>query len=190
MEFLTIHEVSRQFDISSRVARYRLHQLLQVGKLVEGPDYRRYDFVDDQHFVWRINPLGFMRETGFKPAAEPPAPPSPESGPVDKPDPSVTKVGNHGAPLVGNVDTQRPQADNQPQASVTKVAPALDTKPSPPGLEREMIDLLKSQMQTKDGQISELTDQNQNLSDTNLKLIGETVQQAKKSDSAPPDRRN
>jgi hypothetical protein len=34
-----------------------------------------------------------------------------------------------------------------------------------------MIDLLKSKMKTKDGRISELTDQNLNLSDTNLKLI-------------------
>ena len=72
MEFLTIHEVSRQFDIPSRVVRYRLHQLMQAGKLVEGADYRRDDFVDDQHFVWRINPISFMRETGFKPAAKPP----------------------------------------------------------------------------------------------------------------------
>jgi len=41
-----------------------------------------------------------------------------------------------------------------------------------------MIDLLKSQVQVKDGQIRELTDHNRNLSDTNLKLIGRTVQQA------------
>ena len=110
MEFLTIHEVSRQFDIPSRVVRYRLHQLMQAGKLVEGADYRRDDFVDDQHFVWRINPISFMRETGFKPAAKPPAPPSPESAsaPVNRPDPDVTKVGDQGAPFVDNVDTQRP----------------------------------------------------------------------------------
>ena len=40
MEFLTIHEASRQFDIPSRVVRYRLHQLMLAGKLEEGADYR------------------------------------------------------------------------------------------------------------------------------------------------------
>ena len=147
--------------------------------MADGPDYRRDDYVDEQHFVWRINPVSFMRETGLRLAAKPPAPPSPEPALVNKPDPGVTKFGDHGAPFVDSVDTQRPPVVNQPPGTVTKATPAVDTKPSPPGLEREMIDLLKSQVQVKDGQIRELTDQNRNLSDTNLKLIGQTVQQSK-----------
>ena len=62
MEFLTIHEVSRQFDIPARVVRYRLHQLRQAGKLAEDADYRRDDFVDEQHFVCK-RPAEILRRS-------------------------------------------------------------------------------------------------------------------------------
>ena len=50
MDFLTLHELSVQFDVSVRVLRHRLRQLLTEGKLVVGRDCRRDDFVDDTHF--------------------------------------------------------------------------------------------------------------------------------------------
>jgi hypothetical protein len=71
MDFLTIHELSVEFDIPARVLRYRFLQLRQEAKLAEGVDYRRDDFVDDQHFVWKINPVSFMRKTGLKPVTKP-----------------------------------------------------------------------------------------------------------------------
>ena len=64
MDFLTLHELSMQFDVPVRVLRYRLRQLLQAGKLIDSQDYRRDDYVDDTHFVWRLNPVSFMRATG------------------------------------------------------------------------------------------------------------------------------
>ena len=73
MEFLTIHELSRQFDTPARVIRYRFHKLRQVGKLAEDQDYRRDDLVDDQHFEWKINPVSFMRAAGMTLAATGPA---------------------------------------------------------------------------------------------------------------------
>ena|SRR5438093_6948863 len=69
MEFATIHQLSLEFDLPARVVRYRFHQLRQEGKLSESADWRRDDYVDDQHFVWKINPLSFMRETGLRPVS-------------------------------------------------------------------------------------------------------------------------
>ena len=51
MEFVTIHELSRQFDTPARVIRYRFHKLRQAGKLAEVQDYRRDDLVDEPHTV-------------------------------------------------------------------------------------------------------------------------------------------
>jgi len=179
MDFLTIHELSVEFDIPARVLRYRFLQLRQEAKLAEGVDYRRDDFVDDQHFVWKINPVSFMRETGLKP---------------------VTKT----APLVNEPDNQKPPVVtatvNQPQkiriqspggvnhsdnhipdigshrGNETATKPG--SKESDPSIEREMIDLLKGQIVVKDGQIRDLTDQTLKLNDLNVKLVGQTLKQA------------
>lgn len=43
-----------------------LRQLLLAGKLIENEDCRRDDFVDDTHFVWRVDPVAFMRATGLR----------------------------------------------------------------------------------------------------------------------------
>jgi len=70
MEFVTIHQLSREFDLPARVVRYRFQQLRQEARLKDGEDYRRDDYVDEQHFVWKINPLSFIRETGLKPVSQ------------------------------------------------------------------------------------------------------------------------
>jgi hypothetical protein len=61
MEFVTIHDLSRELNVPARVIRYRLIHLIAEGKLKENEDFRRDDFKDDQHFIWKINPLSFMR---------------------------------------------------------------------------------------------------------------------------------
>jgi hypothetical protein len=66
MEFVTIHDLSRELNVPARVIRYRLIHLIAEGKLKEQEDFRRDDYKDDQHFVWKINPLSFMHQTGFK----------------------------------------------------------------------------------------------------------------------------
>jgi DNA-binding transcriptional ArsR family regulator len=65
MEFLTIHELSTQFDTTARIIRYHFHRLRRAGKLTEEQDFKRDNFVDDQHFEWRINPVSFMRASGM-----------------------------------------------------------------------------------------------------------------------------
>lgn len=172
MEFVTIHDLSRELNIPARVVRYRFHQLVEAQKLAEGDDYRRDEYVDDQHFVWRINPLSFMRETGLSPTLKIPAIPTlgtPASGP---------ELVNQPPPPVNNSVTNEPKPVNQPSESVTKSQP-VDTKPTGPSIEREMIDLIKEQLRTKDEQLREQSEHLKKINDLNVKLVGQTVQQAK-----------
>ncbi len=155
MDFLTLHELSVQFDVPVRVLRYRLRKLLQADKLVDGEDYRRDDFVDETHFVWRINPASLVRTTGYQPVAKP----------ATKTPPVVTQPGNEPQPIA----TSDPASGNQTLLNA-------DTKP--PGMEREMIDLLKGQVQVKDGQIADLTNQAKTLTALNEKLTGVVVHQS------------
>lgn len=155
MDFLTLHELSVELNISVRVLRHRLRQLLLAGKLIEDQDCRRDDFVDDTHFVWRVDSVAFTRATGLRP---------------------IHDLGNR-APLVDtHLANQRPTPANQPANIGEQTLLKLDTKL--PSIEREMIDLLKGQLTAKDGQIAELSGQNMKLNDVNLKLVGQTVQQS------------
>ena len=115
MEFLTIHELSRQFDTPARVIRYRFHKLRQAGKLAEVQDYRRDDLVDDQHFEWKINPVSFMHAAGMTLAATGPASALGNS-PATKSEPLVAKVDNQPPPPV----TETPRPVNQAAESVAK----------------------------------------------------------------------
>ena len=51
MELLTLHQLARQFNKPERQVRYRFHELIKAGKLIEGEDVR-----DEFHFAYRINP--------------------------------------------------------------------------------------------------------------------------------------
>jgi len=179
MNFLGIHEISVEFDIPSRVVRYRFHQLREANKLVESTDYRREDFVDDQHFVWKINPVSFMRETGLKPVTKP-------ASLVNESDnqksPVVTTTVNQPqksalqSPTSGNhTVNHEPNAGSQRGNDMVTKPGGKDAGPS---LEREIIDVLKGQLVVKDGQIRDLTDQTLKLNDLNVKLVGQTLQQA------------
>jgi len=175
MEFLTIHELSTQFDTTARIIRYHFHRLRRAGKLTEDHDFKRDKFVDDQHFEWKINPVSFMRASGMvlSPVA-----------PRTSPAPAVTNVATKPASVVIQTDNQTPPVvnkmppvDNQPSDTVTKPVNHPPAKSSEPGLEREIITLLKDQMRVKDGQITDLSEQNKKLNDLNVKLVGTTVQQ-------------
>ena len=48
MEFVTIHDLSRELNVPARVIRYRLIHLIAEGKPKEHDDFRRDDFKDDQ----------------------------------------------------------------------------------------------------------------------------------------------
>ena len=55
MEFVTIHNLSRELNVPARVIRYRLIQFIAEQKLKAPDDFRRNDYKDDQHNVWKIN---------------------------------------------------------------------------------------------------------------------------------------
>jgi len=169
MEFVTIHDLSRELNTPARVIRYRLINLIAEGKMKEGEDFRRDDFKDDQHFTWKINPLTFMRETGLKTVLD--TPPVNQSGnsvitPVNEP---VTKT----SPVVN-------QPVNNPPPAVTKSLTSDTSVDNKPSLEREMIDLLKDQIKIKDGQIHEQGEQLKDINDLNVKLTGTMLQQNQK----------
>jgi hypothetical protein len=71
MDFLTLHELSLQLDVSVRILRLRLHRLLAEGTLIEPRACLREGYVDATHFVWRVNPVAFMRATGYQSASRP-----------------------------------------------------------------------------------------------------------------------
>ena len=62
MNFYILHELVRELNRPERVIRYRFHALRELGKLAQGLDYVREDFVDEQHCVYKIDPLRFMEE--------------------------------------------------------------------------------------------------------------------------------
>ena len=71
MEFVTIHDLSRELNTPERVIRYRLINLIPAGKLKETEDFRRDEFKDDQPFTWKNHPLRCMPESGLKPVTTP-----------------------------------------------------------------------------------------------------------------------
>lgn len=154
MDFLTLHEFSLRFDIPVRVLRYRLRHLLQTGKLTDGEDFRRDDYVDETHFVWKINPISIARLIGARSVnATATQAPSGVTQIVSQPLPLVTHQPASGTPTLTNVDTKSSS------------------------IEREIIDLLKEQVRVKDGQIADLTAQSKTLTALHEKLTGAVVHQ-------------
>lgn len=175
MEFVTIHDLSRELNIAARVIRYRLINLIVENKLKEGDDFRRDEYKDDQHYVWKINPLSFMRETGLKRAT--PLPTKNDSV-VTKPITTDNKSDNQPLPTVNQTGNNPPPVGNEPTRPVTKPDNEPVAKSAGPSLEREMIDLLKDQIQVKDGQIEDLGEQLKETHGLNLKLTGTMLSQA------------
>lgn len=176
MEFVTIHDLSRELNIPARVIRYRLIQLIAEGKMKENADFRRDDFKDDQHFLWKINPLSFMHQTGLKPVTA-----------VNQIDDDLVTPGNK---TDNELDTGKVfhdkssstvvnQPDNNLLPPVSK-SNRMDNNAGNKSLEREMIDLLKDQIKVKDGQLREQGEQLKDLNDLNVKLTGTMLQQNQK----------
>jgi hypothetical protein len=124
------------------LSAYRLIHLIAEGKLKEHEDFRRDDFKDDQHFLWKIHPLHFMKESGLKPVVA-------NSLPTDN------KSDNQSLPTVNQSGNYHATANMEPPKVVTESANTADNKNADTTLAREMIDLLKDQIRVKDGQLRE-----------------------------------
>lgn len=191
MEFVTIHDLSRELNVPSRVIRYRFVNLVMDGKLKENDDYRRDDYKDEQHFTWKIHPLRFMQESGLKPVVNLATKEKESDAKLISTD---NKIVNESLPPVNQVGNQHAASSVEPPNVVTKTDnKAADTgnnsddsvnqtgnKTAEAALSREMIDLLKEQLKIKDGQ---LKDQGKQLSEThslNVRLTGTVVRQNEK----------
>jgi hypothetical protein len=156
MEFLTLHQLSRELDKPEKTLRYRFNQLKFENQLVEGVDYIRDDFVDEQHFVYKINPVTFLEKTKLHV--------------VPLPDNNLgTNTGTKEPELVTNVDTK-------PEDVVTKPDTNIGTNAYPPDLTADFIAVLKEQLKTKDEQLSYYRDQVKDLQEINNMAMGEVVQ--------------
>src|SRR3954453_8770773 len=71
MEFLTLHELSRRLNKPERQLRHKFKNLLKKNTLKEGEDFIREGYIDDQHFIFKINPLRFVELTQLNPAPLP-----------------------------------------------------------------------------------------------------------------------
>ena len=167
MEFVTIHDLSRELNVPARVIRYRLIHLIADGKLKEHEDVRSDDFKDDQHFIWKIHPLRFMHETGLNPTVT-------NSLPADN------NVDNQSLPMVDQIGNTHAAPSVEPTKSVTQLDNDAGNKTDDQSLAREMIDVLKDQLQVKDQQLQEQGDQIKETHELNLKLTGTMLQQSQK----------
>ena len=171
MEFLTLHELSRELNKPERQLRHKFKNLLKQNTLIEGEDFIREGYIDEQHFVFKINPVRFVALTQLNPAP--------------LPDTTGYQVGNNldnngyqgGTKSVNTVDTNPPESGtnsgSQQETNDTQEI-VLDD------ITNDYIELLKSQLREKDKQLSVKDDQLKAKDDL-LKLAHE---QAKEKDNA------
>lgn len=188
--FLTIHQLSTQFNVSARAIRGRLAKLVAAGKLIEHRDFERVNYIDANHFEWRVNPVAFLQASGLTLAPVKPRPLPHAEAPVN-----AVAVGEPaGSPLVNQEPASVSDSVNADDATVPQREPSARkmvhqpvneerADAAPRGFFREVIDLLKDQIGTKDRQIAEkdrqiadLTIQNKTVNDLNKNLTGKVIQ--------------
>jgi hypothetical protein len=156
MEFLTLHQLSRELDKPEKTLRYRFNQLKFENKLVEGEDYIRDDFVDENHFTYKINPVTFIQKTGLTRIPIP-----------------ANQLGTQMGTKEPEIDTNR---GNQKEETVTKSDTNVGTNSLPPDMAADFIAVLKEQLRVKDEQLKRATEQVKDLQEINNMAMGEVVQ--------------
>jgi hypothetical protein len=174
MEFLTLHELSRELNKPERQLRHKFKNFLKKNTLIEGQDFIREGYIDDQHFVFKINPVRFVELTQLHPAPPP-----------DTTDYQVgTTADNNGYQVatksVNNIDTTPQESgtnggNQQPHSSTSDTEEiVLDD------ITNDYIELLKEQLREKDKQLA-VKDEQLKSKDDLLKLAHE---QHKEKDNA------
>jgi len=190
MEYLTLHQLSRQFNKPERQVRYKFRELMKEGKLAEGDDFRKDDFVDEFHFAYKINPLRFMEEAKLdldqqvvtnivsKTEDVGSQSTSKEEGFDTNEDDDDKSVGSREEDDSYQSNSQDPELVSNP----ANHSPDIDTKF---GTERERaaennlsldyIETLKEQMRVKDSQIESYKEQLDGQSDVTRRAITELL---------------
>ena len=163
MNFLTLHELSRELNKPERQLRHKFKNLLKQNTLIDGEDFIREGYIDDQHFVFKINPLRFVELTQLNPA-----PP---------PDNNGYHVDNKS---VNTIDTTPPESgtnggNHQPPSSTSDTEEIILDD-----ITNDYIELLKEQLKEKDKQLA-VKDEQLKSKDELLKLVHE---QAREKDNA------
>jgi len=172
MEFLTLHQLSRELNKPEKVLRYKFKKLLKKNTLVEGEDFIREGYIDDKHFLFKINPIRFAQLTELSPS---PLPDTNGYQPGTNTDTNGYQVGTK---VVTNTDTKTPEADTN-IGNQQKTTDANDAQESfNKTVTNEFIDLMKEQLREKDKQLKEKDDQLKSK-DELLKIVQE---QAKEKD--------
>jgi hypothetical protein len=174
MEFLTLHELSRELNKPERQLRHKFKILLKKNTMVEGEDFIREGYIDDQHFVFKINPLRFAELTQLNPA------PLPDTTGYH----GVNNLDNNGyqggTKSVNNIDTTPQEfgttGSNQQSHSNTSDSQEIVID----DITNDFIDLLKEQLREKDKQLAVKDDQLKAKDD----LLILAHQQAKEKDNA------
>jgi hypothetical protein len=171
MGFLTLHELSRELNKPERQLRHKFKNLLKKNTLIEGEDFIREGYIDDQHFVFKINPLRFAQLTQLNPA---PLPDTSGYQVDNNLDNNGNQVGNQS---VNNIDTNPPElvttsGNHEQQSDAQEII--LDD------ITNDYIELLKEQLHEKDRQLS-VKDEQLKTKDDLLKFAHE---QAKEKDNA------
>jgi len=178
MEFITLHELSRQLNKPERQLRHKFKNLLKKNSLVEGEDFIREGYIDEQHFMFKINPVRFIALTQLNHA------PLPDNNGYQVGNQVGNQVDNNGYQVdnksVNNIDTTPQEAgtnggNQQPHSSTSDTQEiVLDD------ITNDYIELLKEQLREKDKQLAVKDDQLKAKDDL-LKLVHE---QAKEKDNA------
>src|SRR5882762_7374624 len=71
MEFVTLPQLARELNKPEKVLRYKFKKLLKKNTLVDGEDFVREGYIDDKHFLYKINPIRFVALTQLNPAPLP-----------------------------------------------------------------------------------------------------------------------
>lgn len=173
MEFLTLHQLSRELNKPEKVLRYKFKKLLKKNTLVEGEDFIREGYIDDKHFLFKINPVRFAQLTELSPA------PLPDTNGYQTGTNTDTNGYQVGTKAITNTDTKTPEADtnigNQQKTTDANDAQEILNKT----VTNEFIELMKEQLREKDKQLREKDDQLKSK-DELLKIVQE---QAKEKDN-------
>ena len=167
MDFLTLHELSRELNKPERQLRHKFKNLLKTNTLKEGEDFIREGYIDDQHFVFKINPVRFVALTQLNPA---PLPDYPGYQVGNSTDNNGYQVANKS---VNNIDTNPPElvtnsGNHEQQSTAQEII--LDD------ITNDYIELLKEQLHEKDRQLS-VKDEQLKTKDDLLKLAHEQVKE-------------
>jgi hypothetical protein len=185
MEFLTLHELSRELNKPERQLRHKFKNLLKKNTLIEGEDFVRAGFIDDLHFVFKINPIRFAELTQLHPS---PLPDNSAYHGDTNPDTNGyhvgTKVDNNGyqgdTKVANNIDTTPQESDTTVGTQQPKINTSDTQEILMDDITNDYIDLLKGQLREKDKQLS-VKDEQLKAKDDLLKLVHE---QAKEKDNA------